>query len=86
MNNVVLLELCKYGWPDSVALCLGVLWDHTVHLIKTIYDTSEVTYGSTFEVPLCGPRQGSTCGSLFWLLRFILIVNSIDPYISTALY
>jgi hypothetical protein len=62
MNNMVLLALRKYGVPDTVALCLGELWDRTIHLIKTIYGTSEITYTSTPEVPLYGPGQGSTCG------------------------
>jgi hypothetical protein len=86
VNNVVLLMLRKTGLPDTVALCLSKLWDDTLHLIKTIYGTSEVTYGSTPSMPLFGPGQGSTCGPLFWILCFILIVDSIDPSLSNALY
>jgi hypothetical protein len=86
MNNLVLLALRKYGLPDTVAHCLGNLWDDTIHLIKTIYGTSDITYSSTHEVPLYGPGQGSTCGPVFWLLCFILIVDSIDPNLSKALY
>jgi hypothetical protein len=86
VNNIVLLMLRKVGLPDSIALCLGNLWDDTLHLIKTIYGTSEITYGSTPTKPLFGPGQGSTCGPLFWILCFILIVDSIDPALSTALY
>jgi hypothetical protein len=76
--------LVKLGLPKSIASCIGELWDNVVHLVKTVYGISSVTYGSTAEKPLYGPSQGSTCGPLFWLLCYWLIVTSLDPIITAA--
>jgi hypothetical protein len=84
VNNLILLLLVKLGLPPSLAKCLGNLWDDTTHFIKTIYGTSDVTYGSSSSTPLFGPGQGSTCGPLFWLLCFTLIVDSMDPSIKAS--
>jgi hypothetical protein len=84
VNNLVLMLIVKLGLPRSVAACIGELWDNVVHLIKTIYGISSVSYGSTDLQPLYGPGQGSTCGPLFWLLCYWVIVKSLDPKISAA--
>jgi len=84
VNNLVLMLIVKLGLPRSVAACIGELWDNVVHLIKTIYGISLVSYGSTDLQPLYGPGQGSTCGPLFWLLCYWVIVKSLDPKISAA--
>jgi hypothetical protein len=76
--------LIKLGLPRSVATCVGDLWDNVVHLVKTIYGISSVTYGSTAGKPLYGPGQGCTCGPLFWLLCYWVIVQSLDPTINAA--
>jgi hypothetical protein len=84
VNNLLLLLLLKPCLSPTLATCLGQLWDNTTHFIKTIYGTSEVTYGSTSTTPLFGPEQGSTCGPLFWLLCFMLIIDSMDPSIRAS--
>jgi hypothetical protein len=81
VNNLILMLLKKLGLPPSVSACMGELWDTVVHLIKTVYGISDVTYSSTTDLPLYGPGQGSTCGPLFWLLCYWVIVESIDPTI-----
>jgi hypothetical protein len=82
MNNLMLMVLKKLGLPLSVSTFMGILWDAAIHLIKTLYGTSDVSYGSTKETPLYGPGQGSMCGSLFWLLCYWLIVESLDKNIT----
>jgi len=84
VNNLVLMLLTKLGLPKSVTQCIGQLWGTVVHLIKTIYGISSVTYGNTRDQPLYGPGQGSTCGPLFWLLCYWVIGNSLDPSITPA--
>ena len=84
VNNLVLMLLVKLGIPKSVAACIGDLWDNVVHLIKTIYGISSVTYGNTEGKPLYGPGQGSTCGPIFWLLCYWVIVTLLDPTITMA--
>jgi len=84
VNNLVLMLLIKLGLPNSVAACIGELWDNVVHLVKTIYGISSVIYGSTASKPLYGPGQGCTCGPLFWLLCYWVIVQSLDPTITAA--
>jgi len=83
VNNLILILLKKLGLPPTVSACMGELWDKVVHLIKTVYGISDILYGSTGEVPLYGPGQGSTCGPLFWLLCYGVIVESIDPRVSS---
>jgi hypothetical protein len=78
--------IVKLGLPKSVASCIGDLWDNVVHLIKTIYGISSVSYGSTASQPLYGPGQGSMCGPLFWLLCYWVIVESLYPLISAATF
>lgn len=84
VNNLVLIIMTKLGMPKTVVACIGDLWDQVVHLIKTIYGISSVTYGNTKAKPLYGPGQGSTCGPLFWLLCYWVIVSSLDPTITAA--
>jgi ribonuclease HI len=86
VNNLVLMLLVKLGLPKSVASCIGELCDNVIHLIKTVYGISSVTYGSTTDKPLYGPGQGSTCGTLFWLLCYWVIVTSLDTTISAATF
>jgi hypothetical protein len=86
INNLILMVIRKLGLPESIATMLGTLWDTTIHLIKTIYGTSSAMYGSTSDMPLYGPGQGSMCGPLFWLFCYWLIVESIDPSIPMAMY
>jgi len=83
VNNLILMLLKKLGLPSTVTKCMGELWDKVVHLIKTVYGISDISYGSTLDFPLYGPGQGSTCGPLFWLLCYWVIVESIDPMISS---
>jgi hypothetical protein len=86
VHNLILMVLKKLGLPASVSTCLGILWNEAINLIKTIYGTSNITYGSTAEHPLFGPGQGSMCRPLFWLLCYWLIVKSMDPSITAAQY
>ena len=86
VNNLVLLTLLRLGVPRPVTNCIGSIWDQAIHHIKTIYGTSTSTYYSTSTTPLYGPGQGSTCGPIFWLLLFCLIVDSIDPQLNTATF
>jgi hypothetical protein len=86
MNNIVLLLLEKLGLPRTATSCLSQLWDTVIHLIKTTYGTSQVSYGHTPEQPLYGPGQGSTCGPLFWLLCYWLIVSTLDPTIPISTF
>jgi hypothetical protein len=67
INNLILMILRKLGLPSTVTSFLGQLWDDTIHLIKTIYGTSTVTYTTTADMPLYGPGQGSMCGPIFWI-------------------
>jgi len=69
VNNLVLMVLCQLSLPKTVTSCLTTLWDKAIHLIRTIHDISNVTYGSTEDLPLLRPGQGSMCGPFFWLLR-----------------
>jgi hypothetical protein len=80
------MVLKKLGISPKIATCLGILWDQTIHQIKTIYETSNVTYISTQDMPLYGPGQGSMCGPIFWLLFYWLIVSSLDPTITSTQY
>lgn len=84
VNNLVLMLMVKLGIPKTVAACIGDLWDNVVHLIKTVYGISSVTYTSSSKKPLYGPGQGSTCGPIFWLLCYWVIVSSLDPSITAA--
>ncbi len=86
MNNVLLLILLRMGMPSKVTTSMGSIWDQTVHHIKTIYGTSTSTYSSSPTFPLFGPGQGSTCGPIFWLLCFCLIVDSFDPELALAVF
>jgi hypothetical protein len=82
VNNLVLMIMAKLGLPKSVIQCIGEL----VHLVKTIYGISSVSYGNTREKLLYGPGQGSTCDPLFWLLCYWVIVSSLDPTITAATF
>jgi hypothetical protein len=86
VNNIVLMLMLKMGIPKTVAACIADLWDNVVHLIKTIYGISSITYSSTTQKPLYGPGQGSTCGPIFWLLCYWVIVNSLDSNITAPTF
>lgn len=60
VNNLILMLLKKLGLPPAVSACMGWIWDNVVHLIKTFYGISDITYGSTEDLPLYGPGQGSS--------------------------
>jgi hypothetical protein len=51
VNNLILIVLDKLGLPPTVSKCLGLIWEEAIHLIKTIYDTSDVTHGNLLEMP-----------------------------------
>jgi hypothetical protein len=84
VKNLMLMVMTKLGLPKSVITCIEELRDNVVQMIKTIYGLSSVSYGSTADKPLYGPGQGSTCGPLFWLLCYWLIVSSLDPTITAG--
>jgi hypothetical protein len=84
VNNQVLMVMTKRGLPKSVTSCIGDLRDNVVHVVKTIYGLSSASYGSMTDKPLYGPGQGSTCGPLFWLLCYWVIVTSLDPSITAG--
>jgi hypothetical protein len=86
INNLILMVILKLGLSESITTMLGTLWDTTFHLTKTIYGASSATYGSTSDMPLYGPGQGSMCGPLFWLFCYWLIVESFDPSIPMVTY
>ncbi len=79
VNNLLLLQLCQLGLPDTAVMALALTWANATHHIKTKYGVSEATYGHTTEIPLYGPGQGSTLGPFLWLILFTLIVNSLSP-------
>jgi hypothetical protein len=84
VNNLVLMIMAKLGIPKSVVNCIGDLWDQVVHFIKTIYGISSESYRNSSNQPLYGPGQGCTCGPLFCLLCYWIIVTSLDPTITAA--
>jgi hypothetical protein len=84
VNNLVLMIMAKLGILKSVVNCIGDLWDQVVHFIKTIFGISSESYGNTSNQPLYGPGQGCTCGPLFWLLCYWIIVTSLDPIVTAA--
>jgi hypothetical protein len=84
VNNLVFMLMVNLGIPKTVAACIGDLWDNIVHLIKTVYGISSVTYTNTSHKPLYGPGQGSTCGPISLLLCYWVIVTSLDPSITAA--
>jgi hypothetical protein len=84
VNNLLHLLLQKLGFSPKICACMGSIWDEVVHHIKTIYGTSDITYGSITQHPLYGPGQGCTCGPPFWVLFHWLSVTSLDPSISIA--
>jgi hypothetical protein len=73
VNCLLLLFLLKLGVPASISNRFGSLWDKTSHNIKTQYGVLSAEYHSTSSKPLYGPRQGCTCGPLFWLLCWLVI-------------
>jgi hypothetical protein len=84
VNNLVLLILCKLGISSSTAKSIASNWDNVIHLIKTAYGTSDITYGSSPLAPLFGPGQGSTDGPTLWQILYWAITKSIDPNLSVA--
>jgi len=84
VNKLILMILTKLGIPISEVKCLSQLWDTTIHLIKIIYGISDNFYTTSESHPLYGPGQGLTCGLLFWLLCYWIIVTSLDTSITAA--
>jgi len=80
INSLVLLLLRYLGIASSICFCLGSLWDHTTHLIKTAYGTSSVTYCNTTDTPLFSPSQGSTTGPPFWIIIFLRKLTPLIPF------
>lgn len=79
INPLLLLQLRRLGAPKMATQSLSQTWSSTYHHIKTLYGTSELSYGNTTHTPLFGPGQGSTLGPFLWLLLFCLIMDSLGP-------
>ena len=84
MNNLVLLTLCRVGFPSSLTSAISLLWDNTLHHIKTVYGTSSIAYGHTAGDPLYSPGQGCSYGPPFWNLLYKLISDSLGPTFTAA--
>ncbi|MFN9960298.1 MAG: hypothetical protein ACK55I_45020, partial [bacterium] len=85
-NNNEKLNIIKHGYLNIPSAKNSNFLNE--NFIKKIGNNkiilSTVSYGSTAAQPLYGPGQGSTCGPLFWLLCYWVIVQSLDPTINVA--
>jgi hypothetical protein len=65
INNLILMVLKNLGIPTTVTTSLGLLWDNTIHMIKTMYGTSHVTYQSTPTMPYMDQAK-APCVALYF--------------------
>jgi hypothetical protein len=61
VNNLVLMVMSKLGLPKSITSCIGELWDHVIHMNKTVYGILSATYGSTAAKPFSAAKFVSAC-------------------------
>ena len=85
-NKLGYLKLRQLGMPMSAIKSLADTWSQMVHVIRTAYGRSSSSYRSTKRKPLYGAGQGSTNGPFFWLLMFILMLDSFDPSLRALLF
>lgn len=85
-NKLGYIKLRQLGMPMSAIKSLADTWYNMVHVIRTAYGRSNSSYRSTKRKPLYGAGQGSTNGPFFWLLMFIVMLDSFDPTLRVLLF
>lgn len=85
-NTLGYLQCKGLGMPHNAIKALADTWSNMVHVIRTAYGRSDSVYKSTPLVPLYGAGQGSTNGPFFWLLMFIIMLDSVDPALRALLF
>jgi hypothetical protein len=70
VNNLLFLKIHHHGVPKPAEQALADTWSNAIHHIHTRFSVSTTTYGSTKEVELFGPGQGSTLVPFLWPLLF----------------
>jgi hypothetical protein len=77
VNTLVFLELRHLCVPLTVVQSMRMSWESASHHIKNAYGCLDTTYSISKEVPLFGPRQGSTTGPDLWGIMFRLIAKNM---------
>jgi hypothetical protein len=77
VNPLVLLFLRKIGVLWNTVKSLASTWESTTHRIRTMYGVSAEHYINHLDYFLFGPGQGSTIGTLLWLICFLLMVRAL---------